>query len=482
MRRRAVSAPRPRGAAAILRAALLLALPVPSLQAQDRPHLSGTLEVTVGKGGMAGDMCLAGLPAEGDTLRFVLHRGLNVKRVRDATGAAVPHMVEPEPHGVGLRYAVQGPAPDTAPGAGAPRRVCVEYAGVFPVYDVAAGDYRHTDNMGVVAFNGRTLRALSPARWYPVPYHAGIGHVQEPVTFDLRVRCASCDWIYVSGLPPRPGPEAAFVSDAPRALGILAGAYPVQEVAGTRFLGEQVAPDSARRFVEHLAEIQRFYEELLEVPFGESPDILRIVPVRPDRPGQLWGFFSDPIIGLVGLPIGEFVRILDDADHPARPLVHGFLAHELAHRYFSGALAGPFNQLFGEPFANYLDLKVTRRFQGEAAYLGRLRALQGEVLAGPALPPMDEADGHTLADDDYRYRYAPLLLLALEREIGEDRMRRVLHELLTAPEAEQAHADFPFFRRAALRAGVPEPAWHRWEEACMRPPVAHNRCLRELLP
>jgi hypothetical protein len=242
-----------------------------------------------------------------------------------------------------------------------------------------------------------------------------------------------------------------------------------------------VDPDTARIFVEHLQEIQGFYATYLEVPFGTPIDYWRIIPVRHDAPFQLWGFFSEPMIGVTGIALTDFVQILTDAAHPARTALHGFLAHELAHRYFKGRLGGPYNELFGEPFANYLDLKATRHFHGEEAYRERLQALHSQVFAGPVLPRLDQADPHTLGSDVYRYRYAPLLLFALEREIGEVQMRRVLHELLTAPAAEQANADYAFFRRTATRSGVPEASWQRWENDCMEPPISGNRCLKDLL-
>lgn len=57
------------------------------------------------------------------------------------------------------------------------------------------------------------------------------------------------------------------------------------------------------------------------------------------------------------------------------------------------------------------------------------------VTVGAPLPPLDVADARSLALDRYRYDYGVLLLFALEQEIGERRMRRLLHELLTAGEA-----------------------------------------------
>lgn len=462
-------------------AAVLVSLWAP-LEGQTSPHLAGTVEVDLPRGVITGDLCLSNLPTRADTVRFVLHRGLNVKRIRDGTGSARPYVTEPEPQGVGLRYAIGSAASDTLPpSAVVVHETCVEYTGAFPVYDVEAGDYAMWDGSGVVAFNGRTLRARGQTRWYPVPYDTQTDQAQESLTFQLRVRCPSCKQVYLNGTSPQPGPDAMFVSDTPREVVILGGDLPVQHVSGMLLLGEEAEPDTARLFVQQLAEIQRFYEEFLEVPYGRSIDFARIIPVRFDRPFQMWGFFSDPIMGVTGVTLADFVQVLSDPDHQARPHLFGFLGHELAHRYFSGPLGGPYNQLFSEPFANYLGLKATRHFSGEAPYRDGLQALHQQVMESPDLPRLDQADPRTLGSDPYRYRYVPLLLFALEREIGEERMRRVLHALLTAPEAEQSQADYEFFRRTALRAGVPQAAWQRWENDCMRPSISRNRCLQALL-
>jgi hypothetical protein len=148
------------------------------LQGQESPRLSGTVEIDLPRGGLAGDLCLSEPRHSADTVRFVLHRGLNVKRIRDGTSAAVPYTAEPEPHGIGLRYAV----PAAVPGSGEAQRLCVEYTGTFPVYGVRQGDYRLHDGSNVIAFNGRTLRARGEARWYPVRQRWERECVRRPIS------------------------------------------------------------------------------------------------------------------------------------------------------------------------------------------------------------------------------------------------------------------------------------------------------------
>jgi hypothetical protein len=450
----------------------------PQLLRAQTAALTGSVDVDVSTGFLGADLCIEAIPMQGDTASFMLNRGLNVKRVHDGRGMTLPHETAAELQGVGLRYSV---ALDLSSGA-APT-VCVTYSGAFPVYDVAAGDYRPQDGSSVIAFNGRTLRARGEAGWYPAPMdEAGSGSARD-LAYQLTVRCPTCTHIYINGSSPACGPEAELRSDVPREPFLLAGDYPLQTVREVHFLGEAVSVDTAELFLNRVGEVQDFYEGFLGVPFGDPIDVVRIIPVRFDRRGQFWGFFADPALGLVGLTIGDFVEILGEQSHPARPAVLGALAHELAHRYFPGMIArrSAYFQLFSEPFANYLDLKATQHFYGEDVYQERVRALARRVIEGPDLPPLPDAEPEDLSTDAYRYGYAPLLLLSLEQSVGEPQMRTLLNALLTVPEAERPDADYALLRRTALGAGIAPAVWRAWEADCVMPAVSQNGCLQEFI-
>jgi hypothetical protein len=443
--------------------------------------LEGAVEVDVSSGVIAADLCLRGVWPVQDTLRFALHRGMNVKRVRLVDGTTLTYGTSAEPHGVGLRYAVALPSPnDTAAGT-LHDGMCVEYTGAFPVYDVASGDYRDADDSSVVAFNGRTLRARGETRWYPQPFDPELDLTSASLPFRLRISCTECAYIYVNGAPPRRGPTALLESDVPREVLLLAGDYPVVRAAGMLFLGEDVAPDTAQLLADQLERIQRFFAEYLGVAYGAHPDIIRIIPVREDRLGRMWGFFSDPALGLSGLPIGLLVRILADPHDPGMPPVFGFLAHELAHRYFGGRVHGHDSPLFSEPFAVVLELKASRMALGEELYRQRVAALYTRAAAASPLASLDRADHRTLGLDEYRYAYAPLLLLTLEQHIGEERFRSLLAALLASADPEPATSGYTYLRQSAHRAGVLATEWQAWEERCVRPAITGNACLQRLV-
>ncbi len=458
-----------------VRVLLLLSLVAAGRPAWSQAHLTGRVDVDLPRGGITADLCLSGARQAGDTTWFALNRGMNVKRIRSAAGGSLPFAATYADGA--LHYAVRDTSRRSAGG------VCVEYTGAFPVYDIGTGDHRSTDNSAVIAFTPSTLRARGETRWYPAPLDSAGGDASDQLTYELRVRCAACTRLYLNGAPPRPGPEAEFASGVPRELVLWIGDYPAVVVDGTTFLGEAVALDTARIFLARVGEIRVFYERWLGVPYGPAPDVLRITPVSRFGRYQFWGFFTDPALALVGaITVGDFASILGDTLHPARGPLLGVLAHELAHRYFGNMVAarGPYAPLFSEPFANYLDLQARRHFLGDEAYRAGLEAMRDRALQGPELPALDEAPAAAIASDRYRYGLAPLLLVALEREAGEARMRAFLRALLTAPAADRGGLDYAAMRRIGLRSGIPAATWMRWEQRCVRTPLAGNTCLREL--
>ena len=448
-------------------------------------RLDGSVTVDLARGGLAGNVCLVDPPMRGDTVQFALHHGFNVKRVRNESGRTLPLVGDAlrAPGDVSLLYSVRDTSGQNSRNGSSARpgvvhSICVEYVGAFPVYHVADGDYRWADGSDVIAFNGRTMRARGETRWLPTPFDAASDALRGDLPYRVDVRCADCRKLYLNGAPPHAGPEAELRSTSGVEPFILVGDFPVSEAGGMRILGETVTSDTARLFSERMQDITGFYAESLDVPFGAPPDIVRIIPVRFDRRGQFWGFFANPALGLAGLTLGDFVQILGDSLSPARAPVLGVLAHELGHRYFASMLDtdDAYYQFFSEPFAVYLDLQATRRFLGDSAFKARVRELHRRVADGPELAPPNRADPTTMASDRYRYAYAPLLLVALEQQIGARQMWHVLHELLQTGAKPGANIDFDDFRAAVRRSGAPATAVKRWEDNCLGTNATRKSC------
>ncbi len=463
----------------IAAAFLLSALLVPTvLLAQPAPMLSGTVNIDLDTGRIGGSVCIDGAPATGDSVTIVLNASLTIEEI---TGVSpVPVLVEVEPGAETVRYTFSGVMPSSTPAGGGLADLCLSYSGQQPVYATASGDYRDDDGSNVIAFNGSTLRARGASRWYPAPFDSRTGNALEAATFDLEIRCRLCETIYVNGADPVEGPSARFESRQPRELMIVAGRLPITLRPFGRIIGETVAPDTADLFLEKLVEMQSFLAEYVGVPFGPTPDIVRVAPVRRPWRGRVWGFFSDPALTLIGMDPGGFVRGLTGTNPATKRSLTAFLSHELGHRYFGWAFgaASPQRDLFGEPFATYLEMKAVRHFLGEDEYRASLRRLMARGPKEPTPLPRSAPDDYAI--DEYRYGYAPLMLFALEDVIGEDTMRTALRIMIEAPPAERAAADLEFISRAAARAGISEDEWRYFLDVCQAPALA-NPCLAWIL-
>jgi hypothetical protein len=457
---------------------LISALGPTVLNAQQTPKLTGAIDIDLPNGLIAGDVCLHNPPAKGDTVWVVLNRVLSIERMTGVFDLPADFFLEPGGEAIRYRLMRRSEAgADSVDRVNEP--VCMEYSGAAPVFDVAAGDYRAQDLSALIAFNGISVRARGASRWYPVTVDNLSGLVDDAIAFDLDVSCAACETIYLNGIPPASGPRGSFSSVEPRELLLVAGKLPVQYSGDMVILGEVVPEDSAAMFIATLSEIQRFYERFLGIPYGRPPDIVRLDAIREPRTGQVWGFFSDPALVLIGMRISRFVEVLAGSAASSRRNVYSFLSHELAHRFFGWSLGSRSSRrdLFGEPFATYLELKALREKFGEEDYENAVRSLRNRVLRGNDRPAFDVALPVELGQEGYRYGFAPLQLLALEQTIGEPTMRDFLRALLTAPAEARANANLDFLRATALEVGVAPADWEQWEANCMRASLETNSCL-----
>lgn len=422
-----------------------------------------------GRGLLTGDLCRADLPTR-PPYRFLLHRALTIESVRTGAGRVLAYAgyADLAPVGRALRYTVEDTL-DHAPGA--PARLCVRYTGAFPVYDSVPNTFDSRENL---AFGYGTVRATHDTHWYPVLVDSAPGapaRERAVVTYHVRMRCAGCRTIYLNGAAPAPGPEAEFASARPRELFLYAGDVPATTRGGMTYVGAPVSDAAARAFGGKAGALRRFYGEFLGVPFGDTLVFLSFRPVKAMRVGQLWAFYTTPTIA-VNKP---FDLMVDPTVGPwMLDATFGILAHEAAHYYFGGVLrpVGPYRPFYVESTAEYLAMKAQHRLLGDSAYRARLRAHAAELAAGAALPPLDSIAAvatrgpNPLAADRYRYAYGPLLLVGLERAVGEPVLRRALAALLSTPEGTAL--DYAALRRAVLGAGAPAAAWARFEQDCVR--------------
>ncbi|MBU4433617.1 MAG: hypothetical protein KKC14_04270 [Alphaproteobacteria bacterium] len=415
------------------------------------PHTTGEIRIDLPAGRLEGAVCVENWPT-GAGHSITLHRGLNLARVKDQAGKILDFdgWYGGAVDGEGLVY-------DFTPPPSGP--VCFEYVGaapMFPAHD-AVEDFK-----GLIAADGKSLRAAEQAVWLPTPYDARTKSRLQSTTYKLHVACDTCRLLYVSGAPPVRGREGTFESSTPQRPLLFVGTGPMDVGSDVTFVNAKLSPDARAGWTSAYQAVRGFYAEYLDRPYGGMPTILRFDSVDKGlNPKRQWGFASWPTIAFGNGDLEAMGRVLPRNDDEGRGRT-AYLAHEAAHYYFNGTLAGngPYRWFLVESAAEFMSWKVLAATKGQAAMRARVASKVGEISWD--VLPLNTIEREERIGANYRYVYGPLLLESLDRTIGDARMRLFMRGMLASPPT--AWSDFT---RLAKAAGVGEAEWGDWTRHCV---------------
>lgn len=429
-----------------------------STQAQVQQPLktSGTVTVSLATGGMTGKICLAGM-ADAFREAFSLNAGLNVARVTDGAGKSIDFdgWYDPGVDGEARVYTLKTPSPT----------ICIDYVGALPVYPDHDAPL---DFKGVIAFNGDSVRATEQSAWLPLPFDIKNKVRLDSTGYDLNISCAECTFIYVNGSDPVTSASGKFVSKMARPAMLFAGTGPLTRSPNVTIVNEQLSKEETAALVDAYRRIETFYGGYLGLKINDTPAIVRVVAINQaerDRRGSEWGFATWPTIAFSGSIHPIATALMKGGELGERRL--GYLAHEIGHYYFGTVTdpSGPYHWFLVESTAEFLSLKARGALAGAAAEQRRIKTLANDI--GDEKTPFKALDQITDGEqigDDYRYNYGPLLLIALERRVGERRMAAFMQALLTAPTIH----NWQDLSAAANRAGISKTDWDAWRDQCVR--------------
>ncbi len=429
--------------------ALLISFAITTISsAQVTPHVTGRVIIRMQDGFISSDLTISGLPPLDTNYRVLLNRGMNLGLFRDTSGVL---SYADETKGDYLAYRPKKGKDLLA----LPSTLRVSYAGAFPIYKDTLNWF---DYKGWIAVNGKTLRAADQAKWYPVIYDSKNDRELVTVSYDLDIECADCKMIYVTGSDAKPGPLARLSSTVPRDLLLFAGDYAVQHFTGEDFINADMPSETASVFDRQVQQIRTYLEKMLGFDYKQRITFLEHRPVKYYGPNQSWGFVSFPTIAVGGS------HFRDDINTGARKFIDmstfKFYAHELSHYYF-GNMIHPNSTLklfFVESMAEYLSLKACGQFYGKDSVDSYLQYLKPQ-LAKISMTPLDQVTENGQLDEINRYYYYPVVLMALEKIVGEKKMFAFLHEAL---KSEGQQTDFAFFQAKAIASGITAAEWGRF--------------------
>ncbi|WP_414495149.1 hypothetical protein [Stenotrophomonas maltophilia] len=427
------------------------ALPAPPTT----PLTTGSVRVDIASGRVEGDVCVSNSPANAQA-HFVLNAGLNVARVTDGDGKPVGFdgWFGPGVDGEARVYTLAEPT----------ATLYVQYVGAFPLYPKhdALGDFK-----GMMAFNGDSARFTEQSAWLPQAFDSKARVRSSQSRYDLQVDCAGCRFLYLNGSQAVEGAQGQFRSETARPILLFGGNGPITRTAQVTILNEALPTakvDALSSTVQKAADVHSRY---MGVPLADRPTFLRMVTlnqIERDREGTDWGFATWPTIAMSG-SIGNVADSLLAGGEKAERRVQ-YIAHEMGHYYF-GTLnrpQGPYFWFLLESSAEFLSIKALREISGDAAADRHIARLQSAIdKTDKPLPAFDAIDSNSDLGELYRYGYGPLLLLSLERQVGEARMQAFMRGLLAAPSPKNWAA----LQGIALKAGIDAKAWEHWRASCV---------------
>lgn len=391
------------------------------------PLVKGRLDISITKGTMECDFLVTDMPQVPNYILLV-NTGLNIRSMRKADTSytyAYERVYNDTNAYESFGYYLLNKAGKFIPAAG----LRISYTGMFPVIadtmDAAKQDWK-----GNIAFNGYSVRADgAQTNWYPVLYDIDKDKLYKDVKYDIEINCEDCNVIYVNGSIPVRGTKAHFQSNDPTELMLFAGKFDVHNVSGTYFLNPDLNEVQMKEFGKITNDYKKFYESKLGIPYEKNIVYVQSTPVSKSN---AWLFVSYPTIVNVGRdPYG--MKCFFDENRKERMRI--FIAHELGHYYFG--TYKQFNSEIGdmcsEGFAEYLALQAARQFYHDSVYRGKLDEMVANIRKKSFNPqPVCKIANTTDYQNRqlYVYNYTPLLLTAIEREIGMENMWKWMRTIL----------------------------------------------------
>jgi len=414
------------------------------------PTLKGKVTINMKEGLIRANLKLTGLPKLDTGFRILLNPGMNMKYIVDTSGVVRYNSSYSDE---AIRYRIHN-GKNYIP---LPENLNIAYTGAFPIYTDTLNFF---DYKGVIAFNGKTMRASEQSKWYPVIYDTKNDREIAALAYDITIDCEDCKTIYINGSAAQPGPLARFKSDLPFELLLFTGDYEKQKFSGSDFLNANMPLADAENFNKQIVGIKKFYEKKLETAYPQKITFLQHKAIEPYGPNKSWGFVTFPTIAVAG---GQFNNQVDKATGKFNHIIkYSFYAHELGHYYF-GSLWLPNSTLrwfFLESTAEYLSVKATAEAYSRDSTISYIK-YAGTLLKDKKIIPLSKIVKADEIDERYRYSYGALLLLAFEQRFGEQKAYKFLQ---TAIKRAGERTDYAFLKTTAINSGISEKDWKDFEE------------------
>ncbi len=411
---------------------LLAFLLLTNIYAQKKiPVLTGKVKISISEGTFECDLTLSDIPRIKDYF-IRLNSGMNILHIRSK---------KPDDFLINYSKSCKDSlstgesnayyfGENSGKGKFLPESIEFKYVGKYPVVKDTIDNYCRKDWKGNIAFNQYSVRSDGlQSAWYPVLYDVTNDKVYEKVKYDIELICPDCSVLYVNGSAPVKSHSYNFKSDTPQELALFCGNYNFSKYKDTFFLNSGLTEAQIQNFGKLIESYKSFYAQNLKIPFDQSVCFIQTTPVSKN---DAWMFVSYPTIMSIGWHNGLKSIVEPKYQNLFRP----FIAHELGHYYFGNykIFNSPLGDMMKEGFAEYMSMILTRNLIGEDVYekkLNRKIKILGNFNAKPFSKIKTDSEYNNR--ELYVYNFAPIIFLAIEKEIGEKTMWKWLNAILTTP-------------------------------------------------
>ncbi|RKF03057.1 hypothetical protein C8N26_2431 [Tenacibaculum lutimaris] len=412
--------------------ALLLTIPLINILAQEKtPILTGKVEISITEGTFECDLTLSEIPHIEDYF-IRLNSGMNIlhmrsKKPNDFLIYYSKSLNDSLSTGESNAYFFKN---NSGKGKFLPESVQFKYVGKFPVVKDTIENYSRKDWKGNIAFNRNSVRSDGrQSAWYPILYDITNDKVLEKIKYNIELTCSDCNTLYMNGNKPIKAQSYNFKSESPQELTLFCGNYDFAELNNTYFLNSGLDNEEVEEFGELINSYKNFYSKNLNISFEQPVSFVQTTPIS-KKDG--WMFVSYPTI----MSIGWKNSLKNIVEPKYQNFYRPFIAHELGHFYFGTfkVFNSELGDMMSEGFSEFLSLQLTKKFIGEDVYKEKVNEKIKNLEKFNATPfAKIKSDSEYNNRQLYVYNYAPIIFLAIKKEIGENEMWKWLNRILIKP-------------------------------------------------
>ncbi|PTB91162.1 hypothetical protein C9994_16045, partial [Marivirga lumbricoides] len=278
--------------------------------------------------------------------------------------------------------------------------------------------------------------------WYPILHDLDKDTQYSAVKYSIEVICNDCSALYLNGNDPVYDSKHTFTSEKPIDISLFVGQFKFYFVDNNWYLNPDIDKTEMARFSQITEQFKNYFAKNLDIPYQQS---IKFIQSTPTSRSNSFLFIDYPTIINIGRATTDGLGSLISDEYPEDK---AYIAHELAHYYFGAGekkFNSPISNAICEGFAEYLSLKATEEILGIDLYhqivTETLSYLKDNSFYKPVSKIASESECNS--EGSYSYAYFPVILLAIEQEIGEQKMWEWMKSILTT---ETTFTDYEFLK------------------------------------